>query len=62
MNGRNHTKDYQTLMIWTMLWIKKILKRLLTPMVSLSALRYVSLMNKEEKYDQSHQLCEEQRS
>ena len=50
MFGRNHTKYYQTLLKWTKFWIKKILKRLLTPMMSLSVLRYVSLINNVEKW------------
>ena len=46
--GRNNAKDYQTLLIWTMLWINKTMKRLLTPMISLLALRNVYVMNEGE--------------
>ena len=61
MFGRNHTRDYQTLLIWTMLWIKKIMKRMLTPMIFFFlALRYVSLINGGENHGQSHQACEGQ--
>ena len=46
MFERNHTKDLQTLLVYTMPWKKKALKRMLTPMLSLLVMRYVYLMNK----------------
>ena len=60
MFGRNHTKDYHNILIWAMLWIKKMLKSLLTPMIILSELMYVYLMNKVENDGQSHQVCDRQ--
>ena len=36
--------DYQNFVIWTISWIKKILKILLKPMISLWGLRYISVM------------------
>ena len=49
MFGRNHNKGYQNLLIWTMSWIKKMLKSMLTPIISLLGLRYAYLTNKGEK-------------
>ena len=49
MFERNYNKEYHTLLISTMPWIKNILKRILTPMISLSMLRYVSLINEGQK-------------
>ena len=49
MFGRNHTKDCQILLIWIISLMKKILKRLLKPVISLLELRYVSLINNGEK-------------
>ena len=57
----NHTKDYHTLLIWTISRIKKILKKLLTHMISLSEMRYVYLMNEGKNDYQSHQSYEGQR-
>ena len=58
MFGRNHTKEYHTLLIWTMTRIKKILKSMLKCVISLLALRYFQLMNERENDGQSHQVCE----
>ena len=45
--GGNHTRYYQTLLKWTKLWIKKILKNVDTN-DHFSEMRYVSLMNEAE--------------
>ena len=60
MFGRNYTRDYQNLLIWAMSWIKKLMKILVTPMISMLALRYVSLMNEGENDGQSNQSPEAQ--